>query len=238
MSELPKTPEQLKQRLTENFIARRATNENFVHNPQADVTVMMKYTLEHVAAALYKNAWPEVTNKLSALLGKTAEQFVADDCRKAHNAVYEFIRATYYPQEGHASHMTFMETLDDVGWRDVSYEGRMAYLYALGLFYLSRCWVIGRQSQALGMPPACDFQDIAVAAGIEIRLFDQDIDPKQDAATVVREAVKYAMQLGLRKEDVDSIASSVFLDPATSKTAPDLRALGHLHAEADKHGQG
>jgi hypothetical protein len=236
MSELPTTPEQLKQRLTENFISRRATDEGFIHNPQADVTVMMKYMLEHVAAALHKQAWPEVFNKLAALRGVPVEQFVSEDCRLAHNAVYEFIRDTYYMRPDHETHMTFMETLDATGWRDVSYEGRMAYLYALGLFHLSRCWVIGRQSQTLGLPPACDFQDIAVAAGIEIRMFDQDIDPKQEAAAVVREAVKYALHLGLRKEDVDGIVSSVFLDPASSKTSPDLGTLGHLHAEASKHG--
>jgi len=236
MSELPKTPEQLRQRLTENFIARRAVDEGFVHNPQADVTVMMKHMLEHVGAAMYSQAWPEVFAKLAVSAGVTPEQLVAQDCRLAHNAVYEFIRATYYPPEGHVHHMTFMETLDETGWRDVSYEGRMAYLYSLGLYILSRCWVIGRQSQAIGMPPACDFQDIAVAAGIEIRLFDQDLDPKQDAATVVREAAKYAMHLGLRKEDVDNVVNSVFLDPTASKTSPDLGTLGHLHTERAKHG--
>lgn len=219
------------QRLTERFVAARATDDSNWHNPQADVTVMMEYMFEHVVASLRANQWPEVVELLAGSDQLEQREFVEEDCRQVHTAVHAFIGAAFVPTPQQASHTVFMETLDDVGWRDLKVEAKVMYLYMLGLFHLSRCWVIGRQSLSLGMSPAADVRDIMAAAGIEFRMCDQDITPKYEGAAIVRDAVHYASSIGLTETEVHKIVVDTFLDPLIGEQPANLRSLGKLAAK-------
>jgi hypothetical protein len=218
-------------RLTEKFVAARAKDDGHWHNPQADVTVMMEYMFEHVAAALRSKQWPEVVSLLAGKAAVDEHTFVEEDCRAVHNAVHSFIAAAFMPTPEQASHAVFMETLDEVGWRDLKLEAKVMYMYMLGLFHLSRCWVIGRQSYSLGIPPAADVTDIMAAAGVEFRMYDQDVTPKFEASQIISDAVHYAASLNLTESEVSDIVRSVYLSPTTGQRTANLTSLGKLAAK-------
>jgi hypothetical protein len=218
-------------RLTERFVAARAKDDGKWHNPQADVTVMMEYMFEHVAASLRAKQWPEVVELLAGADPVEQHEFIEEECRLVHNTVHEFIRAAFDPTPEQASHAVFMQTLDEVGWRDLRPEAKVMYLYMLGLFHLSRCWVIGRQSFALGMSPAADVRDIMAAAGIEFRMYDQNVTPKHEGALIVKDAVHYAASIGLTETEVIKIVVDTFMDPVTGQQPANLRSLGKLAAK-------
>lgn len=220
----------VKRRLTEKFVAARTPGGGW-HNPQADVTVMMEYMFEHVSAALRSKQWPEAVSLLAGKAAVDEDVFVEEDCREVHNAVYAFIGAAFRPNEEQASHQVFMETLDDVGWRELKLEAKIMYMYMLGLFHLSRCWVIGRQSLELGISPAADVRDVMAAAGIEFRMYDQDITPKQEGAAVVRDAVHFAATMNLTEQEVQKIVSDVYLSPEAGSRPASIRGLGRLAAK-------
>jgi hypothetical protein len=98
----------------------------------------------------------------------------------------------------------------------------------MGLFYLSRCWVIGRQTNELGLPPQVDFDLVSNAVGIEMRMFDQDINPRREAREVLRAAIGYAMHLGLSETQATAEVLDVYTEPNAVKSGVDVSTLNKL----------
>jgi len=224
MRDAAKTPQELHERLTQKFLAARCRNDSSgsIHNPQADVSVMMAFMFEHIEAAFKQNAWPELTGFLIGKSGVDKNDFVAEHVRNVHLLVADYIKAAYVPTEEQKLHMTFEQTLDSLGWHSQPMAARVAYVYMLGLFHMSRCWVIGRQSNELGISPERGFEDIAAAAGVELRMYDQRINPTIEARNTLRDSVVYAQQLGMSRDSIIAEVDTTLRDSSLVSRAMSL----------------
>lgn len=224
MSKVATDARDLHDRLTKKFVAARCRNDSSgsIHNPQADVSVMMAYMFEHIEAAFRQNAWPELIDFMVEKVGDDKNVFVGEQVRQVHLLVGEYVKSAYVPTEEQKTHMTFEQTLNSMGWHEQPVGARITYLYMVGLFHLSRCWVIGRQSNELGLLPDQSFESIATAAGVELRMFDQQINPTTEAVNSLRDAVAYAQQLGLSRKEICEEVELATKDPSFALRAAKL----------------
>ena len=94
------------------------------------------------------------------------------------------------------------EALDSAGWQEVPVAARTTWLAMLGLYHLSRVWVVGRQRLEHGNLPAIAFETVAQSAGQMLRIRDQGLTPVVDGLAAIRAAAHYGLLCGLSIDDM------------------------------------
>lgn len=207
--------------LIKNFIAAKALNtEGQPENYQANVIVMLGHCMSLMAAGCHRRSWPD----LFELLEKTSTgPEIADAVREMHYVVGRFLKEIdRRPDPNEEVDTTIFQALDNANWKDIPVEGRTAWLAMLGLYHLSRVWVVGRQWHALGSYPGVAFDTVAQSAGLLLRTYDQGISIEEDATAALTAAVHYAKRSG---QSADEIMATVKEAIRTTKTSSPVDSI-------------
>lgn len=212
MSEKPKDYDEFSKSLYGGYGRMRAAGDNYGHflNVQADVRNILGEAIKMTHAAMNSNSWPDLVAALTD--ANTSEKDVLVHAARAGRAVYDFCVRACNPTV--ADDFDIRDTLREVNWSDVPEKGRAAFLSMLGLFVLSRVWVLCRQETGLGSPANVTIEPIAVAAGQAMRMWDQNIDPIDEAIDSLTYATRHAMACGLSRDAAVELVTKI----ATSKT--------------------
>lgn len=195
------TRRELRESLMRNSIANRAIGDQTLNNPQGNVIVMLGHCMDTLAMGCASRSWPE----LFAYLGKTmTPEEIQAGISSMHRVVGRYLKAIdNVPDLDEEMDTTFFQTLDSSGWKDVAIESRTAYLAMVGLYHLSRVWVVGRQHHEFGMSPPIAFETVAQSAGHLLRQFDQGVSSLEDGHASVQAATKYALSCGLTASEIE-----------------------------------
>lgn len=226
------TRAQLRDSLMANYFALRPqSGGGDFKNMQGDVIVMLGNCMSLMAAGCYNRSWPQ----LFALLEQVHDGDLTEDVRRMHLVVAEFLKnIDIRAKDDDVVDTTIFEALDRAGWEDIPVAARTAWLAMLGLYHLSRVWVVGRQRLEHGYLPAVAFETVAQAAGQMMRIRDQKLDTFTDGAAAIRAATHYGLLCGLTVEDMVNAVRQAAVSTDTKQPLDTMSLLSADEADADK----
>jgi hypothetical protein len=217
---------ELEKSLLRGYLGFRAqsSGQDF-QNLQADVVVMLGHCMRSIASACINQSWPELFELMAE--GHEKDELL-EEVRQMHLKIGSFLERIDTPlSDSKALDATIYETLEAIKWEEVPLRARTTWLAMLGLYHLSRVWVISRQRLALGMQPAIAFDTVAQSAGHLMRMYDQNLSPKQDAIAAIRAATQHAVRCGVDIEDLLGVVRETHrnTDPREPLAEADLHVI-------------
>lgn len=226
------TRAQLRDALMSNYFALRPqSGGGDFKNMQGDVLVMLGNCMSLMAAGCYNRSWPQLFSMLEQVHGGD----LTEDVRKMHLTVAQFLKnIDIRAKDSDVVDATIFEAMDRAGWEKIPVPARTAWLAMLGLYHLSRVWVVGRQRLEHGDLPAIAFETVAQAAGQMMRIRDQKLDTFTDGAAAMRAATHYALLCGLSVEDMVSAVRQAAVTTDTKQPLDTMSLLSADEADASK----
>lgn len=177
------------------------------YQPRADVIFMLGQCFRSVRIACQHQDWPELFSAMKKVSNKD-ETDLMESIRLAHCAWVDLLDWIDNSENRGIQDNNYKEALTRVGWDKIPLEGRIIAMTQLGLYFLSRIWICGRQRVLSDM---VDLDNHAlVAAGVTegFRCVDQSVSPVINASKVLKNAVLNATQQGMTPEQILSAVNS------------------------------
>jgi hypothetical protein len=173
-------------------------------SPDAHVIAMVTSAVNSTAAAFDRNFWPGLVEVLSKAGGEGFD--FEQEVFGAFKVIHDFFERS--TTEECAKDMTFMDTLDAVGWNNMSEIGKVAYMSMFSQYFFARFWVACRQLYEMGTPSNVLASRIFSDAGELLRMLDNDVNPEKEANLRLRNAVEFAVRAGLSTRLIETITTS------------------------------
>ena len=175
-------------------------------SPDAHVIGMTAAAVNSTAAAFDQNFWPGLVD----LLNKSSDEKIDFEAEvfKAYEVIFKYLERCTDKDSGD---MTFMDTLEAVGWNDMSEVGKVAYMSMYSQYFFARFWVACRQLLELGTPPAKVFDRIAQDTGDLMRMVNNNIDPSQEGVYRINKAVEFAVKAGLSDRTIETAVANAIV---------------------------
>lgn len=223
--------EEFSKTLLQAFGGARSKDGGEYYVFHGNVVHMLAHCLESIAAGFTSRSFPE----LYKLLAPEDPDVLHEEVRQLHLCVGRLLNRINENEPLDQPHdTTVFESLSAVGWENTTQRARTAWLSMLGLYHLSRVWVIGRQAHYVGSGMVATSETIGQAADQLFRIQSQSLTPEADGAAAVRAATKYALWCGLRLYDIQDAVRHVAVSEKVDEKI-DFSAMSRVAENGDAH---
>ena len=190
------------QEILANITGFRTDASKDFASPDQNVIFMLGHMVRMVAGGCQAEFWPELMDANSN--GPEDRLQLHKEVAEVHKTVIKFIGwiNNTFPAPNEMVPSTILEALEEVKWSELTQRGRQVYCSQMGLYLLSRFWVLGKTMHLLGSTPTRPFEMVCEVAAQVMRNEDQKTSPRSDANAALQAAVQFADRCGMSVDDI------------------------------------